>query len=66
MEVGPRLSFTTAWSANAVSICRACAVEEVTRIEQSRRFLLTVSDGAAALDEEQIRKFTSMVIFEEM
>ncbi|GFZ14937.1 purine biosynthesis 4 [Actinidia rufa] len=36
IEVGPRLSFTTAWSANAVSICRACGLTEVTRIERSR------------------------------
>ena len=24
LEVGPRMTFTTAWSTNAVSICRAC------------------------------------------
>ncbi|XP_023928449.2 probable phosphoribosylformylglycinamidine synthase, chloroplastic/mitochondrial [Quercus suber] len=34
VEVGPRLSFTTAWSSNAVSICRACGLTEVTRMEQ--------------------------------
>nr|GEU95682.1 probable phosphoribosylformylglycinamidine synthase, chloroplastic/mitochondrial [Tanacetum cinerariifolium] len=26
VEVGPRLSFTTAWSANVVSICKACGL----------------------------------------
>ena len=40
LEVGPRLTFTTAWSTNAVSICRGCGIEEITRIERSRRFLL--------------------------
>nr|TKS17634.1 hypothetical protein D5086_0000010050 [Populus alba] len=37
VEAGPRLSFTTAWSANAVSICHACGLTEVTRLERSRR-----------------------------
>ena len=37
-EVGPRLNFTTAWSANAVSICHACGLLRVGRIERSRRF----------------------------
>ncbi len=40
LEVGPRMTFTTAWSTNAVSICRACGVDAVRRIERSRRFLL--------------------------
>ena len=37
VEVGPRLNFSTAWSANAVSICESCGVSKVNRIEQSRR-----------------------------
>ncbi|CAM8988504.1 unnamed protein product [Rhodiola kirilowii] len=37
VEAGPRLSFTTAWSSNAVSICQACGLSEVTRLESSRR-----------------------------
>jgi len=40
LEVGPRLSFTTAWSTNAVAVCHACGLENVRRIERSRRFLL--------------------------
>ncbi len=40
LEVGPRMSFSTAWSTNAVSICRACGVDAVQRIERARRFLL--------------------------
>ncbi|MGD0281256.1 MAG: phosphoribosylformylglycinamidine synthase [Dissulfurispiraceae bacterium] len=39
-EAGPRLSFTTAWSANAVSICHACGLLKVLRIERSRRYKL--------------------------
>jgi hypothetical protein len=37
VEVGPRLSFSTAWSANAVSICESCDLTKVKRVEQSRR-----------------------------
>jgi phosphoribosylformylglycinamidine synthase len=40
VEVGPRMNFTTAWSTNAVSICHACGLTAVLRVERSRRFLL--------------------------
>jgi phosphoribosylformylglycinamidine synthase len=39
-EVGPRMNFSTAWSTNAVSICKACGLTKVLRIECSRRYLL--------------------------
>jgi len=39
-EVGPRLSFQTAWSSNAVSVCQAAGLLKVFRIERSRRYLL--------------------------
>lgn len=58
IEVGPRLSFTTAWSSNAVSICQACGLTEVTRLERSRRYLL-YSKGP--LQEDQINGFAAMV-----
>lgn len=40
VEVGPRMNFTTAWSANAVSICHACGLKKIVRIERSRRYKL--------------------------
>jgi len=43
LEVGPRMNFSTAWSTNAVSICRACGLDKVLRIERSRRYLLRTS-----------------------
>ncbi|HQP43543.1 MAG TPA: phosphoribosylformylglycinamidine synthase [Thermoanaerobaculales bacterium] len=43
LEVGPRLSFTTAWSTNAVAVCHACGLADVLRIERSRRYLLRSS-----------------------
>jgi phosphoribosylformylglycinamidine synthase len=39
-EVGPRLSFDTAYSTNAVAVCHACGLVKITRIERSRRYLI--------------------------
>ncbi|KAK9795604.1 hypothetical protein WJX73_007566 [Symbiochloris irregularis] len=58
VEVGPRMSFTTAWSANAVSICAACGLSKVTRIEPSRRYQLHSSQP---LSEADIARFAVMV-----
>jgi phosphoribosylformylglycinamidine synthase len=58
LEVGPRMSFTTAWSTNAVAICRACGLAAVRRIERSRRFGLTV-DGS--LSDDQVSAFLALV-----
>jgi phosphoribosylformylglycinamidine synthase len=40
VEVGPRLNFETAFSTNAVAICRNCGLGKVSRIEKSRRWIL--------------------------
>lgn len=61
VEVGPRLSFTTAWSANAVSIFRSCGLPQVTRIERSRRYLLRSTVGSPPLSSEQLAAFASLV-----
>lgn len=45
VEVGPRLNFQTAWSSNAVSICAACGVGGISRLERSRRYLLAGPGG---------------------
>ena len=39
VEVGPRLSFETAYSTNAVAVCHACGLGTVGRLECSRRYL---------------------------
>lgn len=46
VEVGPRMNFTTAWSTNAVSVCHACGLTKVKRIERSRRYKLIIKSGA--------------------
>ena len=58
VEVGPRLNFSTAWSTNAVSICKACGLGKVHRIERSRRYLL---HSDTPLDERQFAIFLSLV-----
>lgn len=58
MEVGPRLSFSTAWSANAVSVCASCSLSKVTRVERSRRFHVT---SGSPLSEAQLAQFAAMV-----
>lgn len=52
LEVGPRLNFETAWSSTAVSICRACGVGKVIRLERSLRIGLSEK-----LDELQAEAF---------
>ncbi|KAL6009834.1 hypothetical protein ACLOJK_000264 [Asimina triloba] len=61
VEVGPRLSFTTAWSANAVSICHSCTLTEVTRLEQSRRYLLYLKAGSTVPEESLVNEFAALV-----
>jgi phosphoribosylformylglycinamidine synthase len=58
VEVGPRMSFTTAWSTNAVSVCRACGLEGVQRIERSWRYRLQADGG---LDDDQADRFLHLV-----
>lgn len=48
IEVGPRLAFTTAFSANCQAICEACGIPQVHRLEKSRRYEIVLSEGAQA------------------
>jgi len=45
VELGPRLNFETAYSSNAVSICKNCGLSKVTRLERSRRHLINYVPG---------------------
>jgi phosphoribosylformylglycinamidine synthase len=40
VEIGPRLSYESPWSVNAVSVCKGCGLDKVVRIERSRRYLV--------------------------
>ena len=58
LEVGPRMSFTTAWSTNAVAVCHACGLADVLRIERSRRYQLRSS---RRITEGQLAAFLASV-----
>ncbi|KQJ97072.1 probable phosphoribosylformylglycinamidine synthase, chloroplastic/mitochondrial isoform X2 [Brachypodium distachyon] len=61
VEVGPRMTFSTAFSTNAVSICKALSLMEVTRLERSRRYLLCLQPGSGPLDESQLNSFAALI-----
>src|SRR4030042_6500154 len=52
IEVGPRMNFTTAWSTNAVSVCRACGLTSIKRIERSRRYKLLLNERGQGGENE--------------
>ena len=65
VEVGPRPSFTSAFSTNAVAVCRSCGIA-VERIERFRRFRLfcgdadappAVGDAFAAIAHDRMTEF---------
>jgi len=60
-EVGPRMNFTTAWSTNAVSVCHACGLKKVTRIESSRRYKFVFSEQLV-VNSEQLTDFSLSLV----
>ncbi|MBM3705369.1 MAG: phosphoribosylformylglycinamidine synthase [Actinobacteria bacterium] len=40
VELGPRLSFETAYSTNAVAICQGSGIKKILRLERSRRYIV--------------------------
>lgn len=57
VEFGPRMTFTSAFSSNAVSICKACGLP-VGRLELSRRFRFVLT---SALSDETVKVLKSML-----
>ena len=47
VETGPRLTFCTAWSSNAVSICSACGLSMINRMERSRRYAIKTTGAVS-------------------
>ena len=58
LEVGPRLSFKSAWCTNALAICHTCGLGEIQRIERSRRYLLA---GPPDLTVQQEEGFLALI-----
>ena len=62
IEVGPRMSFSTAWCSNAVSIFKSCGLgSNIGRAERSSRFRVTTRPGGPKLTREQRDKFADLV-----
>ncbi|KAF5300012.1 hypothetical protein FQR65_LT09268 [Abscondita terminalis] len=41
VEVGPRFNFSTSYSTNVISICHSLGLKKITRLEVSRRYLIS-------------------------
>ena len=61
VEVGPRLSFSTAWCTNAVAVAHACGLSMVRRIEHSRRYLLKFAADEVPPTPAQLHAFADLV-----
>jgi phosphoribosylformylglycinamidine synthase len=57
VEFGPRMTFTSAFSSNATSICNACTVP-VERLELSRRYRFHLAED---IGEESIKQLKAML-----
>ena len=57
MEFGPRMTFTSAFSSNAVSICHACGLTSIDRLERSKRFMILSS----SLSEKAVTALKGML-----
>ena len=61
VEVGPRLSFVSAFSTNAVTICNACGIQSVQRIECTKRFKVGIEKTKPALSDEEKETFVARI-----
>ena len=64
-EFGPRMTFTSAFSSNAVSICKSCNIP-IERLELSRRYRFNLSaadgdGGDSSLSKDAIAAIKSML-----
>lgn len=57
VEFGPRMTFTSAFSSNAVSICKSCGLP-IGRLELSRRFRFVLT---STLSDEAVKVLKSML-----
>ncbi|KAL7538615.1 hypothetical protein ACHAXR_008688 [Thalassiosira sp. AJA248-18] len=56
VEFGPRMTFTSAFSSNATSICTACGLTSITRLERSKRYRFTFSTTTITPETTQALK----------
>ena len=56
IEIGPRLAIVTPKSTNAVSICSACGLDSIKRIEQTRCFSICFGDDPDLSPESRLAR----------
>lgn len=64
VEIGPRLNFATAWSANMLAICRSVGLDMVSRVERSRRYVVPAGEDLAAFAAARHDRMTECVYAE--
>jgi phosphoribosylformylglycinamidine synthase len=60
VEFGPRMTFTSAFSSNACSICKACDIP-VERLELSKRYRFVLNGYDGTLSDDAITALKSML-----
>src|SRR3990167_2391220 len=58
VEIGPMLSIETPFSSNAVSICQAMGLRQITRIERTHRYLICGGQSADVLLKTRLDQMT--------
>jgi phosphoribosylformylglycinamidine synthase len=61
VEFGPRMTFTSAFSSNAVSICQACNLP-IDRLEKSRRYRFHTHHGGSSSSSSTLSKEAIAII----
>ena len=61
LEIGPRISIETPFSSNAVAICQAMGLSQVTRIERTRRYNLFEAGGAEYVTKRYLDRMTEEI-----
>ncbi len=64
VEIGPRLNFATAWSANMLAICQAVGLDAISRVERSRRYLVPEGEDLSAFAAARHDRMTECVYAE--
>ena len=60
IEIGPRLGLVTPWSTSAQAILEACSLDQVERLEATKRFCLIMKEGAS-LNDNQLQKIKDLL-----
>lgn len=61
IEVGPRFNFSTSNSSNAVSICKNVGLQQVTRLEVSRRYALLIDAKSKKPTDSKLEEIASVL-----